>query len=70
MLLESTYKLVYVCVKIVFKFDYRFNLHFRKSIFGLEYTGSAGLEECTRFIADFRLTKDEILLGKVVSLGR
>ncbi|KAL1370807.1 nicotinate phosphoribosyltransferase 2-like isoform X4 [Arachis hypogaea] len=37
-----------------------FDLYFRKNPFGGEYTVFAGLEECIRFIANFRLTEDEI----------
>lgn len=44
-------------------FDYvcfRFDLYFRKNPFGGEYTIFAGLEECIRFIANFKLTEEEI----------
>ncbi|XP_014509856.1 nicotinate phosphoribosyltransferase 2 [Vigna radiata var. radiata] len=37
-----------------------FDLYFRKSPFGGEYTVFAGLEECIRFIANFKLTEEEI----------
>ncbi|XP_027345083.1 nicotinate phosphoribosyltransferase 2-like isoform X2 [Abrus precatorius] len=37
-----------------------FDLYFRKNPFGGEYTVFAGLEECIRFIANFRLTEEEI----------
>ncbi|KAL5705673.1 nicotinate phosphoribosyltransferase [Ranunculus cassubicifolius] len=37
-----------------------FDLFFRKSPFGGEYTIFAGLEECIRFIANFKFTEDEI----------
>ncbi|MED6149774.1 Nicotinate phosphoribosyltransferase 2 [Stylosanthes scabra] len=37
-----------------------FDLYFRKNPFGGEYTVFAGLEECIRFIANFRLREDEI----------
>ncbi|XP_038709814.1 nicotinate phosphoribosyltransferase 2-like isoform X2 [Tripterygium wilfordii] len=37
-----------------------FDLYFRKNPFGGEYTVFAGLEECIRFIANFKLKKDEI----------
>ncbi|KAJ8770777.1 hypothetical protein K2173_021424 [Erythroxylum novogranatense] len=37
-----------------------FDLYFRKSPFGGEYTVFAGLEECIKFIANFRLSEDEI----------
>ncbi|KAL9261182.1 Nicotinate phosphoribosyltransferase 2-like protein [Drosera capensis] len=37
-----------------------FDLFFRKSPFGGEYTVFAGLDECIRFIANYRLTEDEI----------
>ncbi|XP_052195504.1 nicotinate phosphoribosyltransferase 2-like isoform X2 [Diospyros lotus] len=37
-----------------------FDLYFRKNPFGGEYTVFAGLEECIRFIANFRFSEDEI----------
>ncbi|CAN6480308.1 unnamed protein product [Victoria cruziana] len=37
-----------------------FDLFFRKNPFGGEYTIFAGLEECIRFIANFRLKEEEI----------
>ncbi|KAF2295266.1 hypothetical protein GH714_032372 [Hevea brasiliensis] len=37
-----------------------FDLYFRKNPFGGEYTVFAGLEECIRFIANFKFTEDEI----------
>ncbi|KAI9165967.1 hypothetical protein LWI28_023827 [Acer negundo] len=37
-----------------------FDLYFRKNPFGGEYTVFAGLEECIKFIANFKLTEDEI----------
>ncbi|KAH9711937.1 hypothetical protein WN944_021255 [Citrus x changshan-huyou] len=37
-----------------------FDLYFRKNPFGGEYTIFAGLEECIRFIANFKLTEEEI----------
>ncbi|XP_004509133.1 nicotinate phosphoribosyltransferase 2-like [Cicer arietinum] len=37
-----------------------FDLYFRKNPFGGEYTVFSGLEECIRFIANFKLTDDEI----------
>ncbi|XP_041004098.1 nicotinate phosphoribosyltransferase 1 [Juglans microcarpa x Juglans regia] len=37
-----------------------FDLYFRKNPFGGEYTIFAGLEECIRFIANFKLTAEEI----------
>ena len=40
--------------------SYRFDLYFRKNPFGGEYTVFAGLEECIRFIANFKLSKEEI----------
>lgn len=39
---------------------FRFDLYFRKNPFGGEYTIFAGLEECIRFIANFKLSEDEI----------
>lgn len=41
-------------------FLYRFDLYFRRNPFGGEYTIFAGLEECIKFIANFRLSEDEI----------
>ncbi|CAB4317782.1 unnamed protein product [Prunus armeniaca] len=37
-----------------------FDLYFRKNPFGGEYTIFAGLEECIRLIANFKLSEDEI----------
>ncbi|KAF3668876.1 Nicotinate phosphoribosyltransferase [Capsicum annuum] len=37
-----------------------FDLYFRKNPFGGEYTIFAGLEECIKFIAHYKLTDDEI----------
>ncbi|KAJ8437032.1 hypothetical protein Cgig2_010377 [Carnegiea gigantea] len=37
-----------------------FDLFFRRSPFGGEYTVFAGLEECIRFIANFKFTEEEI----------
>lgn len=37
-----------------------FDLYFRRNPFGGEYTIFAGLEECIRFIANFRFTEDDI----------
>ncbi|PWA38435.1 Nicotinate phosphoribosyltransferase-like protein [Artemisia annua] len=37
-----------------------FDLYFRKNPFGGEYTVFAGLEECIRFIANFKFSKEEI----------
>ncbi|XP_047310631.1 nicotinate phosphoribosyltransferase 1-like isoform X2 [Impatiens glandulifera] len=37
-----------------------FDLYFRKNPFGGEYTIFAGLEECIRFIANFRFAEEEI----------
>ncbi|XP_043708225.1 nicotinate phosphoribosyltransferase 2-like isoform X2 [Telopea speciosissima] len=37
-----------------------FDLFFRKNPFGGEYTVFAGLEECIRFIANFKLTEEDI----------
>jgi len=41
-------------------FCFRFDLYFRKNPFGGEYTVFAGLEECVRFIANFKLTEEQI----------
>lgn len=51
-----------ICLRsfIVSKFFFRFDLYFRKNPFGGEYTVFAGLEECIRFIANFKLTEEEI----------
>lgn len=35
-------------------------MYFRKNPFGGEYTVFAGLEECVRFIANFKLTEEQI----------
>ncbi|KAI3665704.1 hypothetical protein L6452_44334 [Arctium lappa] len=37
-----------------------FDLYFRRNPFGGEYTVFAGLEECIRFIANFKFSKEEI----------
>ncbi|XP_009760672.1 nicotinate phosphoribosyltransferase 2-like isoform X1 [Nicotiana sylvestris] len=37
-----------------------FDLYFRRNPFGGEYTIFAGLEECIKFIANFKFTEDEI----------
>ncbi|KAJ1381235.1 Nicotinate phosphoribosyltransferase pncB-type [Sesbania bispinosa] len=37
-----------------------FDLYFRKNPFGGEYTVFAGLEECVRFVANYKLSEDEI----------
>ncbi|KAK1439002.1 hypothetical protein QVD17_04817 [Tagetes erecta] len=37
-----------------------FDLYFRKNPFGGEYTVFAGLEECIRFIANFKFSEEEI----------
>ncbi|ESQ46281.1 hypothetical protein EUTSA_v10000109mg [Eutrema salsugineum] len=37
-----------------------FDLYFRKNPFGGEYTVFAGLEECIKFLANFKLTDEEI----------
>nr|CAB3492543.1 unnamed protein product [Digitaria exilis] len=37
-----------------------FDLYFRKNPFGGEFTIFGGLEECIRFIANFKITEDEI----------
>ncbi|KAL6587649.1 Nicotinate phosphoribosyltransferase 1 [Orobanche minor] len=41
-----------------------FDLYFRRSPFGGEYTVFAGLEECIKLIANFRFTGDEIAFIK------
>ncbi|XAR57785.1 Nicotinate phosphoribosyltransferase [Bertholletia excelsa] len=41
-----------------------FDLYFRKNPFGGEYTIFAGLEECIRFIANFKLTEEHIAFIK------
>ncbi|WJX60729.1 Nicotinate phosphoribosyltransferase 2 [Trifolium repens] len=37
-----------------------FDLYFRKNPFGGEYTIFAGLEECVRFISNYKISQDEI----------
>ncbi|KAK7406531.1 hypothetical protein VNO78_08158 [Psophocarpus tetragonolobus] len=37
-----------------------FDLYFRKNPFGGEYTIFAGLEECVRFVANYKLSKEDI----------
>ncbi|CAJ1942831.1 unnamed protein product [Sphenostylis stenocarpa] len=55
-----------VSVFVVFRFlldlsvAAQFDLYFRKNPFGGEYTVFAGLEECIRFIANFKLSEEEI----------
>lgn len=39
---------------------YSFDLYFRKNPFGGEYTVFAGLDECVKFLANFKLTHQEI----------
>lgn len=39
---------------------FRFDLFYRKSPFSGEFTVFAGLEECIRFIANFKFTEDHI----------
>jgi len=39
---------------------FSFDLYFRKSPFGGEFTIFGGLEECIRFIANFKFTEEEI----------
>ena len=48
-------ELMWICYLL-----FRFDLYFRKNPFGGEYTVFSGLEECIRFIANFKLTEDEI----------
>ncbi|XP_022883410.1 nicotinate phosphoribosyltransferase 1-like [Olea europaea var. sylvestris] len=43
-----------------FNLSFRFDLYFRKNPFGGEYTVFAGLEECIKLIANFRIAEDEI----------
>lgn len=50
-------------VYLIFDFfvlPHRFDLYFRKNPFGGEYTVFAGLEECIKFLANFKLTNEEI----------
>ncbi|RHN54010.1 putative nicotinate phosphoribosyltransferase [Medicago truncatula] len=44
---------------IMFLF-FRFDLYFRKNPFGGEYTIFAGLEECVRFISNYKISEEEI----------
>lgn len=39
---------------------FSFDLYFRKNPFGGEFTIFGGLEECIRFIANFKFTEEEI----------
>jgi nicotinate phosphoribosyltransferase len=39
---------------------FRFDLYFRKNPFAGEFTIFGGLEECIRFIANFKLKEEEI----------
>lgn len=39
---------------------HRFDLYFRKNPFGGEFTVFAGLEECIKFIANFKFTEHDI----------
>ncbi|KAL9326940.1 hypothetical protein ACSQ67_007585 [Phaseolus vulgaris] len=53
----------FLCLLLGLLFDLSvaaFDLYFRKNPFGGEYTVFAGLEECIRFIANFKLTEEEI----------
>lgn len=43
---------------------FSFDLYFRKNPFGGEYTVFAGLEECIRFIANFKFTEEHIAFLK------
>ncbi|KAI3778943.1 hypothetical protein L2E82_08333 [Cichorium intybus] len=40
--------------------NFMFDLYFRENPFGGEYTVFTGLEECIRFIANFKLSKEKI----------
>ena len=44
----------------------RFDLYFRKNPFAGEFTIFGGLEECIRFIANFKITEDEIKFLRTV----
>lgn len=41
-------------------FFYRFDLYFRKNSFGGEFIVLAGLEECIKFIANYKFTEQDI----------
>lgn len=43
-----------------FVYAFSFDLYFRKNPFGGEYTVFAGLEECIKFLANFKLSDEEI----------
>ncbi|KAE8660260.1 Nicotinate phosphoribosyltransferase [Hibiscus syriacus] len=43
-----------------YQFTMAFDLYFRKNPFGGEFTVFAGLEECIKLIANFKLTEEEI----------
>ncbi|GAB4848988.1 Nicotinate phosphoribosyltransferase 2 [Ancistrocladus abbreviatus] len=47
-----------------------FDLFFRKNPFGGEYTVFAGLEECIRFIANYKLTEDDICFIRDILPGK
>lgn len=48
--------LMFIVNRTVFSFD----LYFRKSPFAGEFTVFGGLEECIRFIANFKFKEEEI----------
>ncbi|GJM97186.1 hypothetical protein PR202_ga14093 [Eleusine coracana subsp. coracana] len=54
-----TVYLRYCAVKLIMKIVC-FDLYFRKSPFSGEFTIFGGLEECIRFIANFKITEDDI----------
>lgn len=55
--LRRTYSYQHALIR---KNGFSFDLYFRKNPFGGEFTIFGGLEECIRFIANFKITEEEI----------
>ena len=60
--LVTIYCIILLCllIFIVASTVFRFDLYFRKNPFAGEFTIFGGLEECVRFIANFKLKEEEI----------